>query len=222
MTTSTATTTTALAIDPAIVEDVAKTLYIRALKMLPPDIKQGFARLATQETDATALFPGGFGTHDEGFEVLTLIQTGKTRPRPIVLMEPEGSTYWRGWLRFVHVYLLRKGYIDRHDLELFRVCSDVDDAVSYIENFYRIYHSIRYVGNLTVLRLNTILSDRTLQALNRDFKDILTGGDILLSPPLKEELQRGEFPNLPRLVMRFNRRDYGRLCALIRAVNRDS
>lgn len=174
-----------------------------------------------KETDATALFPGGFGTHDEGYEALTLIQTGKARPRPVVLMEPPGSTYWRAWQRFVSVHLIRNGFIDREDTELFRVFTDVDAAVRHIEDFYRVYHSIRHVGDLTVLRLSRGISDRTVALLNDRFKDILVKGDIRLSGPLKAESRRGECPGLPRLVMRFNRRDYGRLHKMIRAINSD-
>ncbi len=174
-----------------------------------------------KETDATALFPGGFGTHDEGFEMLTLIQTGKSRPRPIVLMEPEGSTYWTAWKRFVSSQLAKNGFIKKEDFNLFRIVKSVDEAVEYIEDFYKIYHSIRYVSGLTVLRLNRNISERTLNSINTEFKDILTSGRIELSSPTKEEVQKGEYPDLPRLVMNFNLRDYGRLLEMIRVINRD-
>ena len=95
-----------------------------------------------KETDATALFPGGFGTNDEGFEMLTLIQTGKSKPRPIVLMEPRGSRYWADWKHFVNNQLLKNGFIDKKDFNLFRIVKSVDEAIKYIEDFYRIYHSI--------------------------------------------------------------------------------
>ena len=174
-----------------------------------------------KETDATALFPGGFGTNDEGFEMLTLIQTGKSRPRPIVLVEPKGSTYWRVWKRFVDRELLKNGYISKEDYNLFRIVKSVDEAVGYIDDFYKVYHSIRYVSGLTVLRLNREISGKTLRLINREFKDILTGGDIRLSPPLAEEIQKGEYPDLPRLVMNFNLCDYGRLCEMINVINKD-
>ena len=174
-----------------------------------------------KETDATALFPGGFGTNDEGFEMLTLIQTGKSKPRPIVLMEPKGSRYWNDWKRFVNNQLFKNGFIDKKDFLLFRIVKSVDEAIKYIEDFYRIYHSIRYDSGLTVLRLNKKISGETLNLINRKFKDILRDGDIRFSPPTKKEMQEGEYPELPRLAMNFNLRDYGRLCEMICVINRD-
>jgi len=174
-----------------------------------------------KETDATALFPGGFGTHDEGFEMLTLIQTGKSKPRPIVLLEPEGSTYWTSWKRYVKEHLLKTGYIEKQDLKLFHLTHSVNHAVRIIEEFYRVYHSIRYISGKTVIRLNRNISDRALALLNRRFRDILTEGEIRRSGPLKAETARGEFLDLPRLVMHYNQRDYGRLCEMIHAINAD-
>ncbi len=174
-----------------------------------------------KETDATALFPGGFGTLDEGFEMLTLIQTGKSKPRPVVLMQPKGSTYWKQWMHFVNKQLVKKGYIKKEDLHLFRVVRTVDEAVKYIEDFYKIYHSIRYVSGLTVLRLNKEISDKTLKLINKKFKDILTSGEVKISPPTDKEIQEGEYLNLPRLVMNFNMRDYGRLSEMILVINKD-
>jgi uncharacterized protein (TIGR00730 family) len=174
-----------------------------------------------KETDATALFPGGFGTQDEGFEMLTLIQTGKSKPRPVILMEPEGSSYWAQWMDFVTGQLVKKGYIKKEDLSLFRIIKTVDAGVKFIEDFYRVYHSIRYVAGLTVLRLNREIAGKTVKLLNRSFKDILTSGEIYVSPPTKKEIQEDEYLDLPRLAMNFNMRDYGRLCEMIHAINRD-
>lgn len=174
-----------------------------------------------KETDATAIFPGGFGTHDEGFEVLTLVQTGKSKPRPIVMIEPEGSTYWSVWHRFVNRELLKNGLIDKEDMKLFHIAKSVDEAIKYIENFYSIYHSIRYISGTTVIRLNRKISDATLQLLNKRFRDILKSGDIRFSPPMKKEIEAEEYLDLPRLVMSFNMHDYGRLTEMIRVINRD-
>jgi uncharacterized protein (TIGR00730 family) len=174
-----------------------------------------------KETDATALFPGGFGTLDEGFEMITLIQTGKSRPRPIVLMEPQGSTYWATWMYFIKGQLVKKGFIKKEDLNLIHIVKSVDAAVRYIEDFYRVYHSIRYVSGLAVLRLNREISEKTLKLINKKFKDILTSGQIRVSPPANKEIREGEFLKLPRLVMNFNMRDYGRLCEMIRVINKD-
>ncbi|MFA5143263.1 MAG: TIGR00730 family Rossman fold protein [Candidatus Omnitrophota bacterium] len=174
-----------------------------------------------KETDATALFPGGFGTHDEGFEMLTLIQTGKSRPRPIVLMEPKGSTYWEAWKRYVVDHLLKNDFIAKEDLKLFRITKTADEAIKYIDDFYRIYHSIRYVSGLTVIRLNKEISPKKLKLINQEFRDILTSGEIKSSPPMNKEVQEREYLNLPRIAMNFNMRDYGRLCEMIHAINRD-
>ena len=174
-----------------------------------------------KETDATVLFPGGFGTNDEGFEALTLIQTGKSKPRPIVLIEPKGSTYWAAWRHFINNQLAKTGFIKKEDFDLFTIEKDIDRAIEYIENFYKVYHSIRYVSGLTVIRLNRKISDKTLNFLNKEFKDILTGGKIILSTPMNEEVQKGEHLDLPRLIMHFNMHDYGRLCKMIRVINRD-
>jgi len=173
-----------------------------------------------KETDATVLFPGGFGTNDEGFEMLTLIQTGKSKPRPVLLIEPERSTYWKTWKRFLEKELVKNGFIRKDDLDLFRIIKNVDEAVKEIEDFYRVYHSIRYVSDLTVLRLNRELSSETLRLINEKFKDILRSGKIRPALPTDKELREGEFPELPRLIMDFNQHDYARLCYLIRIINR--
>jgi len=174
-----------------------------------------------KETDATALFPGGFGTHDEGFEMLTLVQTGKARPRPIVLMEPKGSTYWRVWKDFVNNELLKNGFITKDDFNLFYTANSVSEAVKYIDDFYKVYHSLRYVSGVTVLRLNRKISGKTLDIINQEFKDILANGRIIPSGPLEEEVRKGDWPGLPRLVMNFNLRDYGRLYEMIGVINKD-
>lgn len=174
-----------------------------------------------KETDATVLFPGGFGTCDEGFEVLTLIQTGKSKPRPIVLVEPRGSTYWSDWFRYIKKQLARRRYIDPDDLRLFKIVRNVDDAVAFIEDFYSVYHSLRYISGLTVIRLRRNISERTLRRLNRNFRDILTKGSIRFTLPLEEEIRANEYLDLPRIALNFNLRSYGRLCDLIHMVNSD-
>lgn len=187
------------------------------------NFKYFFTRKLTfiKETDATSLFPGGFGTHDEGFEMLTLVQTGKSKPRPIVLLEPKGSSYWSYWKRFVNKELLRKGFIDKQDLNLFSIFNDVGEAVKYIDDFYRVYHSIRYISGSTVLRLNGTISEETLGIINKEFKDILTSGEVRFTPPLRKEIQENEYVNLPRLIMNFNMHDYGRLYEMIHVINKD-
>jgi hypothetical protein len=116
--------------------------------------------------------------------------------------------------------LVKNGYINKDDFSLFHLARSVDEAVSYIENFYRVYHSIRYVSGMTIIRLKTKISLKTLELINKEFKDILTSGEITFSPPTKEEAERREFLDLPRLAMNYNLHDYGRLLELIRIINK--
>jgi uncharacterized protein (TIGR00730 family) len=174
-----------------------------------------------KETDATAVFPGGFGTLDEGFEMLTLVQTGKSKPRPIVLMEPEGSKYWMECLKFLNRQLSNNSYVNTCDLSLFTVATSVDEAVTYIEDFYRVYHSLRYDAGLTILRLNRDISGKTLQSINKKFADIILDGEIHTAQPTQKEIDNNEFLYLPRLAFNFNRHDFGRLHELIDAINKD-
>jgi len=173
-----------------------------------------------KETDATAVFPGGFGTLDEGFEMFTLVQTGKSKPRPIVLMEPQGSTYWHDCLEFLKTQLLKNGFVNPCDIDIFTIADSVDEAVKYIEDFYSVYHSMRYDGNLTIIRLNREISEGSLGHINKEFRDIIVDGDICPSMPTPKEVQNGEFLNLPRIAFHFDRHDFGRLNEMIHAINR--
>src|SRR5262249_45611421 len=129
-----------------------------------------------KETDAIALFPGGFGTHDEGFESLTLIQTGKSNPLPIVFVDRPGGNYWREWLTYLEKHLRDRGYIDAEDMGLFRVTDSAEDAAREIQGFYRNYHSSRFVNWRLVIRLQTPVSDQLLDRLNTEFGDLLSQG----------------------------------------------
>jgi len=173
-----------------------------------------------KESDATVLFPGGFGTLDEGFENLTLFQTGKCMLRPIVLMEPAGENYWGRWIDYLRDELLQKKFISPDDFKFFYHTRSVEDAVSHILGYYRIFHSLRYVKNLTVLRLTQSISSALLDRLNREYGDILREGRIEVSSPLKDEIERKEFLDLPRLVLNFNKQNFGRLNEMIHELNR--
>ena len=124
-------------------------------------------------------------------------------------------------MNFLKSQLVKKGFIKKEDLSLFQIVRTVDAAVKYIEDFYKVYHSIRYVSGLAVLRLTREISAKTLKLINKKFKDILTSGEIKFASPTEKEIQEGEFLNLPRLVMNFNMRDYGRLCEMIHVINKD-
>ncbi len=182
-------------------------------------LKYFFTRklLFVKETDAFALFPGGFGTHDEAFEALTLMQTGKCDLMPIVFLETPGSRFWQDWLEFVKRHMLDLALISPHDLHLFTITTDPDEAVHEITAFYRIYHSARYVNGQLVIRLQHPLADTVLTQLNRDFRDILAQGNIVAGGPIGDEA--AEAPDLPRLHLWFDRTNYGRLRQMINAIN---
>lgn len=170
----------------------------------------------TSNSHAIAVFPGGFGTQDELFEVLTLIQTGKSVILPIVLVEGAGGDYWTTWQRFAHQDLLRRGWISAEDEALYRLCDTPEEAVRHVLQFYRRYRSSRFVGDRLVLRLDAPLSAAQLDALTASFGTLARDGRLEQSGPLAGEDDALE---LPRLHFAFTRRDYGRLRRLIDAVN---
>lgn len=175
-----------------------------------------------KEADAVALFPGGFGTLDEAMETLTLLQTGKHNPLPLVLVdEPGEGTYWKRFKEFLEKELLDQDYICKTDFDFFECVDSVDEAVARINHFYRRYHSLRYVGKKTVIRLSSLIDDSSVHELNKQFCDVLLpGGKIYLSDPLPEEENEIEIAHLPRLVLDFNLKDFARLRNLIDEVNR--
>lgn len=172
-----------------------------------------------KESDAICLFPGGFGTLDELFEVLTLVQTGKMMPRPIVLVEPRGYQYWKDWNTFIKNGLLKRKMIDIQDLHLFDIVRDAKTARDKIVHFYENFHSMRFVGDYLVLRLKRELTPKELKHVNLEFKDILTRGKIEPSHPLAAEESETEIAELPRLICYFNRRSYGRLKQMVDSIN---
>jgi uncharacterized protein (TIGR00730 family) len=172
-----------------------------------------------KESDAVVLFPGGFGTHDEAFEALTLVQTGKSHIFPIVLVDEPGGTYWRTWHAFIEKELLQRGYISPADRFLYKVTDSVAEAVEEVTGFYRVYHSMRYVHGDLVLRLNERLSAEKLSKLNHDFADIRLGGTFIQSDALSEESNEPSLAHLPRLRFHFDRHAVGRLRQLIDAIN---
>src|SRR5256714_5491141 len=177
--------------------------------------KLGFLRHA----DAIVLFPGGFGTMDEGYEALTLMQTGKSRIMPLVLMDREGGAYWRTWDKHIREHLLRNQFISPDDLHLYHVTDNTDDAVRLIPRFYRNYHSMRFVRDLLVIRLTHPPSQSALDGLNEDFADIVAGEKIEPIEATPEEREDNQYLDLPRIAFGFNRRDYGRLRQLIDVLN---
>lgn len=173
-----------------------------------------------KEANAIALFPGGFGTHDEGFEVITLAQTGKSDPQPIVCLQAPGCDYWDDWMAFITKQLLKRKLISEEDLSLFTVVNSADAAVDEILRFYRRYHSIRFVGRQMALRMKTTISAEQLEQIQQGFGDLLTEGRFELREALEEELDEPGLKDLPRLVFNFNRRSASRLRQLIDHLNR--
>ncbi len=172
-----------------------------------------------RHSDAIALFPGGFGTMDEGYEALTLMQTGKSQLMPLVLMDRPGGTYWKTWDKHVREHLLRDQLISPDDLNLYQITDDADQAVKIITRFYRNFHSSRFVKDLFVIRLQHAPSKTALEAMNEDFADIIAGPKIKVIEVTPEERADEDEADLPRIAFGFNRRDYGRLRQLVDVLN---
>ena len=185
------------------------------------NFKYFFTRKVTflKESDAFVLLPGGFGTLDEAFELLTLVQTGKSDLHPAVLLEAPGGTYWAEWRAFVEGNLARRGLISLDDMNLLYFAEDVEDAVDEVTGFYRNYQSQRYVGNRLVLRLLRAPGPADLADLRREFADLLESGTFEVIDPLPVEVAEQDALDCARVAFRFNRRSYGRLRAFVDALN---
>lgn len=177
--------------------------------------------LFVKEADAVVIFPGGFGTHDELIEALTLAQTGKSQIVPVVLVDLPGMGYWREWEAFIRREMLGRGFISEPDLNFFKIVEEIDDAVQEIKGFYRNYHSYRFVKQDLVVRLLNPPSAALIAELNREFRDILTG-PIRQTAPLPDESDDPDSLHFPRLLVPFNRTDFARLRQMIEVMNRPS
>jgi uncharacterized protein (TIGR00730 family) len=175
-----------------------------------------------KECDAVALFPGGFGTLDEGLEVLTLLQTGKRDMVPILFIDEPGGKFWQPLLEFFHNRLLADGMVSSEDSSLYMWTDSVETAVDEILQFFRVFHSMRYVKNKLVFRLQSPISEELLADINEKFRDILVDGQFTQGPAQKEERDEPTLSAMPRLSFHFNRRSLGRLRQLIDAINRGS
>jgi hypothetical protein len=172
-----------------------------------------------KETHAYALFPGGFGTMDEGFEALTLMQTGKALIIPIVLIDRPDGRYWETWMRFLTDHLLKQGLISEEDFNFIKIAHRVEEAVGEILLFYKNYHSSRWVGSQLVLRICKALTKNALKDVNLQFSDLLRKGEIVQSDALPQERNQPEIVHLPRLVLMPHRHAFGRYRQLIDAIN---
>ena len=172
-----------------------------------------------RHSDAIALFPGGFGTMDEGYEALTLMQTGKSQLMPLVLVDKPGGVFWKTWDKHVREHLLRDKLISPEDLNLYQITDSADEAVKVITRFYRNFHSTRFVKDSFVIRLRHAPSPSAIAAMNEDFADIISGEPIRVISPTPEELADTQHLDLPRIAFGFNRKGYGRLRQLIDMLN---
>jgi uncharacterized protein (TIGR00730 family) len=202
-------------------EQEANAIIAGDIKLM--HLKYFFTRklLFVKESDAIALFPGGFGTQDEGFEVLTLVQTGKSHLFPIVMLDEPGGDYWRRWQGYIEDVLVGRGMISPEDLALYKVTDSVDEAVAEVVNFYRVYHSMRYVKGDLVLRLQHSLPPALLDKIRREYAGIVVGGTFEETSALPAEANDTHLASLPRLRFRFDRRSLGRLRMLVDTINRE-
>jgi uncharacterized protein (TIGR00730 family) len=172
------------------------------------------------EADAIALFPGGFGTHDEGFEVLTLLQTGKAPPMPVVLMELPGEKYWESWNQFIRQQLLARRFISPEDLSFYKIMHSPEEAVNWIQSFYSTYHSMRQVRDRLVIRLEKELLDDHIRKLNENFHDLIKSGEITKTAALPAEEDEPGLLSKPRIAFVYNKKSAGRLNEMIWMINR--
>jgi uncharacterized protein (TIGR00730 family) len=200
-------------------EQSANPIMMKDKKLIT--FKYFFTRKLTfvRHSDAIVLFPGGFGTMDEGFEALTLMQTGKAQLMPLICMDKPGGTYWKTWDQNIKEHLLRNGLISPDDLCLYQFTDDPDQAVKWITRFYRNFHSTRWVKDSLVIRLHHKPSDSAIEGLNEDYADIITGEKIHLTGPTKEEQDDKDCLDVPRIAFGFDRRQYGRLRQFIDTLN---
>jgi uncharacterized protein (TIGR00730 family) len=172
-----------------------------------------------KEADAVVIFPGGFGTQDELFESITLVQTGKSRVLPIILMDRPNGTYWSRWQEFLRDDMMSRGYIDDNEVKLVKILTSAEAAVAEITTFYRNYHSYRFVNGDLIIRLNHPPPPALVERLNRDFADIVTAGAVQQTAPLPEEADEPDTLHLHRLLVHFNREDFARLRQMIDVIN---
>ncbi len=200
-------------------EQAANPIIDKDKKLI--SFKYFFTRKLTfiRHSDAIVLFPGGFGTLDEGYEALTLMQTGKSRLVPLVLLDRPGGAYWKVWDKNIREHLLRGQMISPDDLYLYQIADNASHAVRIITRFYRNYHSSRFVKDLLVLRVKNVPSPTAIESLNDDFGDIILGEKFKVIEPTPEEREDNDQVELPRIAFGFDRRQYGRLRQLLDVIN---
>ena len=172
-----------------------------------------------KESSGFVLMPGGFGTMDEGFELLTLVQTGKMIPSPIVFLDEPGGNYWKRWSDFIQAELLEDNYIGEKDLNLYKVTDSAEEAVKELTSFYNNYHSQRFVSGILVLRMKNAIPDGALAAINKEFADIVVSGEIERCEPSEDEREDNDNLGLARLRFHFDKRHWADVRMLINKIN---
>lgn len=200
-------------------EEAANDYIVNTEKLI--SYKYFFTRKLTfvKESDAFVLFPGGFGTQDEGFEVLTLIQTGTCSPRPFVIINYDKSHYWKSWKNYVQTQLLDRSYISPLDIEIIKVANTPEEAVEYVTSFYKIYHSIKYYNRVACMRINKALNESELSAIQKEFSSLLSSGTFKIGSHKDFEDETDIHPDKPRLIFHFNN-NFGGLIQLIEFINK--
>jgi uncharacterized protein (TIGR00730 family) len=172
-----------------------------------------------KEAAAFAFFPGGFGTFDEAFEVLTLLQTGKTNIIPVVMLEPKGYGFWTSCLDFINKEVAGRGFISTQDSSLYKVCHSSKEAIDHFDLFYKVYHSMRLVRGKVVIRLKKTMTKAVIEKINKEFSYLSKEEPMILGSALPEENNEPELAKLPRLIFPFDRRDFSGLRRLIDVIN---
>lgn len=171
------------------------------------------------EAHAVALFPGGFGTHDEGFETLTLLQTGKAPPMPFLLMEHPDEDYWESYDNFIREQLLARKLISKEDLSLYKIIKSPEEGVAWVTRFYSTYHSLRFVRSRLVIRLEKELSDDAVKTLEGEFEDLIKGGSIKKAKAHPDEQNEPDLWLKPRIAFTYNQQSPSRLIKMIHRIN---
>jgi len=184
-------------------------------------LKYFFTRklLFVKEVHAIVSCPGGFGTLDEAFETLTLVQTGKRDLMPLVMLDEPGGTYWSAFLQYIKEELLQNGLISPSDLSLFKVTDNVEEAVEEVLGFYSVYNSMRFIRDRLVLRLHVEPTAELMDRLNEEFADIVASGRIEKAEVHRVEADDAHLASLPRIGFVFNRKAVGRLREMIDVIN---
>jgi len=172
-----------------------------------------------KESRGFVCLPGGFGTLDETFELLTLTQTGKGLPVPIVFLDTPGDNYWETVHDFVGRQLVERGLVAATDTELYLVTDKCQEAVDEVIGFYRNYDSIRYVGHVIVMRLRQAPTDEQLASLNDRFGSFCAPGGIVRATPFEPERKENDKLDLSRITFTLSNHSSGVLREVINTVN---